>query len=721
MIVRHETGGDLQPHHTRGPHSRPIAGVAGLAARLARNEEGRGFLWWPAGLAVGIAVYFNLPREPDWRVAVLAAAAVLALTLWARRHSGFAYITSLALLACTVGFAASSVRTYWVAAPVVLERIGPVEVEGTVIAVDARGSSRLAVRIRPGRIDRLASDQTPAEIRITAARSQAGVLNAGDRVSARAVLMPPPGPVAPGAYDFARRAWFDRLGAVGFAVSNIERTEDARASRKISFALAVERLRARIAGKIAEAVPGQQGTVAAALLTGKRGAIPEDVLLKIRDAGLAHLLAISGLHMVLVCGAVFSAVSLMLALVPWLALRITVGKWAAAAALAAGLGYYLLAGGSVATERAFIMAMISLCAIMIDRPAITIRNVAIAATVTLMLRPESLNQAGFQMSFGAVVALVAFYEYVRAVRGRKNPEHRTPPRPVTIIARTIAAVAATTIIATLATGPIAAYHFNRVAAYGLVANLVAVPLAGFVVMPLGLVSLAAMAVGLEAIPLELMAAAIGYIIDVAARVAAWQGAVRLVPATPGLCLVLFVLGGLWLCLWRSSWRLVGIGPMVMAAQIGAFHSPPDLLIARDGRNIAIRASDGRLSIALPRAEGYSLEQWLRRDGDMRKPAKATPGIFSCDTSACVASAANGLKVAYVMRRDALVEECWASDILVTPLVVKTPCRASLVIDLFDLRRNGPHAVKFAADGSFQLSDSASIRGHRPWAESGFGK
>ena len=275
-------------------------------------------------------------------------------------------------------------------------------------------------------------------------------------------------------------------------------------------------------------------------------------------------------------------------------------------------------------------------------------------------------------------------------------------------------VAATTIVATLATGPIAAHHFNRVAAFGLIANLVAVPLAGFVVMPLGLLSLVLMPFGLDGLALDFMASAIGYFIETATRVSALEGAVWLVPSTPGVSLALFAAGGLWICLWRSRWRLLGLAPIAVSAFVANAASTPDLIIARDGRNVALRGSDGALSVALVRVEGYSVEQWLRRDGDRRSHAQAVPGGFSCDFAACVGQAWNGQAVAYVIRRDALEEECARSDILITPLVVGRSCRADLVIDLLDVRKGGPHAVFLAGNGSIAtVETSRQLRGDRP--------
>jgi competence protein ComEC len=719
MAVRQDRSGRPDGAGGLDLPARAAAALWRGGAHIAGRDEPRLVLWWPVGFAVGIGAWFALPFEPDWRAGGIAAAASLAGAIALSRAPWAALCAALGVLSLTSGFAAASLRAHVVAAPAIAGRMGPVTVAGTVVEVARRGDARIAVRMMAHEIGTLPPERLPDHVRVTMPMSHAGTVVAGDRVRLRAVLLPPPGPASPGGFDFAREAWFDRLGAVGFSLSAIDRLGRAEAGALEGIDYAIERLRMDISSRILAVAPGPEGAISAALLTGKRGAIPEEVLGKLRDSGLAHLLAISGLHMALVCGTVFGAVTLALALVPWIALRTTVHKWGAAAALAAGLGYFLLAGGSVATERAFIMAVISLGAVLLDRPAITFRNVAIAATITLALRPESLNQAGFQMSFGAVIALVAFYEGLRAYRRRRPAERRTRPGPARTAALIMAAVAATTIVATLATGPVAAYHFNRVATFGLIANLVAVPITGFVVMPLGVAALALMPFGLDAVPLGLMAAAIGVIIDVAGWVAGLEGAVRLVPAMPPVCLALFAAGGLWICLWRQPWRAVGLVPVAAAAWIGLAADQPDLLVAREGRNIALRDGAGQLSIALPRIEAYTAEQWLRRDGDARTPGDAAPGHFSCDDMACVARAANGLEIAYVLRRDALTEECWRADVLITPLIVTIACRARLVIDLSDLRAGGPHAVSLADDGTIaNVVAAREIRGERPWSRTG---
>lgn len=715
MSVRHGTNGAIEPAGGRSGRIGADAAAGWFAACRAR-EEANAPHWIPVLIGVGIAAHFALPEPPPfWLSLAVPGALVAAAALLGLRASAPTALVATAVC-FAVGVAAAGVRTERVAAPVIERETGPLTVTGRILWRDARGSKRIQLLIEPATVGRMTPDDLPDRVRISAHRGQAGDVRAGDFIRIRAVLRPPPGPVAPGAFDFARKAWFERLGGVGFAISDATPTSGSPPALSVRLSTTIERLRDSIAERIITRLGPVRGAIAAALLTGKRGAIPEDTLQAIRDAGLAHLLAISGLHMALVCGTVFSFAGLLLAASPWLGIRIVVKKWAAVAALAAGTGYYLLAGGSVATERAFIMAGVALVAVLIDRPAITMRNVALAAVIVLLLRPESIADAGFQMSFGAVVALVAFYDWVRTRRmGRERPPRHWAP--VRLIAISILAVAATTVIATMATGPIAAFHFNRVAVFGLAANLVAVPLVGSVVMPLGLLALLLMPLGLDGWALDLMGHGTGIVIDTAAAIAGLDGAVVAAPAPHWAALPLFAVGGLWICLWRASWRWLGIVPVLLSFALAGTAPRPDLLVARDARNVALRGDDGRLVAAIRRVEAYSVDQWLRRDGDATRAPAPPDTMFRCDSEACAATATNGARVAYALRRSAFAEECRRADILVSRIPVRTRCPSpSIIIDISDIRRRGPHAVHLGAGpyGTDRVETAADHRSGWPW-------
>jgi competence protein ComEC len=381
-------------------HTPAIKLAAGLAARL-EAERDRWALWIPAGFATGIGCYFALDREPAaWLGAIALGLAVTAAVL-GRRRPGI-------LLACFVfavfsaGFAAAQFRTASVAAPILEKRIGPVAVSGWIAGVERRASGWRLILEAP-KIGFLEPGRTPARIRVAVLDASGGAFEPGRRVRLRAVLRPPPEPVAPGAYDFARRAYFQGLGAVGFAYGKVHAVGDLNGSSESSFSNAVPfisrawwtRLRLITSERILAALPGESGAIAAALMTGARGAIPKATLTAVRDSGLAHLLAISGLHVGLVAGLLFFGVRALFALVPALALRYPIKKWAAVAAGLGAFAYLALTGATVATQRAYLMVGLVLLGVLLDRKALSFRLVAWAAVVVLAIAPESLLSPSF--------------------------------------------------------------------------------------------------------------------------------------------------------------------------------------------------------------------------------------------------------------------------------------------------------------------------------------
>jgi competence protein ComEC len=465
-----------------------------------------------------------------------------------------------------------------------------------------------------------------------------------------------------------------------------------------------------------DALPDARGALAAALMTGERGAIPESVIQAMRDSGLAHLLAISGLHMGLVAGLLFFALRALMALVPALALRQPIKKWAAAVAVCGAFAYLCLVGAPVPTQRAFLMVSIVLLAVILDRSALSLRLVAWAAFAVLLIAPESLLSASFQMSFAAVTALVAGYEALGARGRRAVAEHG----PAARLALYLGGVALTSVIAIAATAPFAVYHFNRLAWYGLAANLVAVPLTGFWIMPWALLAFALLPFGLEALALTPMGWGLGAVIAVAETIAGLPGAVQPVRALPAAGLLLVVAGGLWLCLWWRPWRLAG--PVLILAGLSgaALVTPPDLLASGDGRLLAVRGADGALWLSSVRRARFTAETWLRRAGLAeaeawpRDATAAAGGALSCDPLGCIYRA-KGQVVALALDGRALDEDCRNATVLISlePLSRRACPGPRVLIDRFDLWRGGSHALWLSPAGP-RVETVAAARGRRPW-------
>lgn len=576
--------------------------------------------WVPVCLACGIGAYFALAAEPGPGVWLAAGAAtLLALTL-AIAGPPLLRVPAMAAALVAGGLLLALWRAHAVAAPVLGFRYyGPVE--GRIVGIDRSFSDQPRLTLDRLVLARLASDRTPGQVRVALhGAAAAAKLEPGQRVILTAHLSPPEGPVAPGGFDFQRLAWFAGLGAVGYSRTPVLEIEPPDTGADL-FAF---RLRMRLSRAIQAAIPGQSGAFASSLMTGDRSGMTQPTNDALRGSNLSHLISISGLHMSLLTGFVFAALRYGLALIPPLALRLNTKKAAAVVALLAAAFYLMLAGPNVATRRAFLMVAVMLVAVMADRRAISLRSVAVAALLVLVLEPESLVEPGFQMSFGATVALIVAFE----------PWARLQPH-VPRLLRPVAMLLLSSMAAGFATAPIAAAHFNRVADYGLVANLLAVPLMGIIVMPAGVIAALLAPFGLAAPALWAMGLGTSLILRVAEAVTSFEGAVSAVATPPGMVLPVLALGGVTALIARPLWLRGGGAALVALAflQWNGAERPP-LLIAGDGGLVGVMGEGGRI-LSKQKGAGFTAQSWLEDDGDLapqeaafaRAPAPAAKGAW----------------------------------------------------------------------------------------------
>lgn len=682
-------------------------------------ERDRWALWLPVVFGVGIGVYFILPSEPSPWPAPLTLALALAVSFAMRGgDSGLRQLLgALGLLTAflTSGFAAAQFRTMSLAAPILERSVGPTELRGRIVTVEPRERGERLVLEQP-QIRGIAPEDTPARVRVTLASGAEG-LYPGDWVRGRAELGPPPEPAAPGAYDFARAAYFKQLGAVGFAYGRFElllsesseTTVSEQASR--SWEVWWADLRHRLSERIVTALPGDPGAVAAALMTGERGRVPEAQLQALRDAGLAHLLAISGLHIGLVAAGLFFGLRGILALIPQLALNYPIKKWAACVALPGAFAYLMLVGATIPAQRAFLMTGLVLLAVLLDRRALSMRLVAWAAMATLLLAPESLLSVSFQMSFAAVTVMIAAYEGRRGFFAASGRDFWS----LGSLWRYALGIALTSGLATVATAPYAVYHFNHLALYGVFANVIAVPLTAFWIMPWAIVAFLLMPLGLEAAPLWFMGLGIEGVVATALTVAGWPAAALKIPAMPVWGLVAASLGGLWLAIWTKPWRFLGLVPLAAAVLSVAFWRPPDILISADARLAAVRLDDGTLWRSSYRVNRFAAEIWSRRAG--RDPAErvrgSVTGLPVCDPMGCIAEI-KGRKIALAWTAGAVAEDCALVDIMISRVPIRRACNhPERRIDRFDLWRDGAHAL-WIDDNAVKVESVAATRGERLW-------
>lgn len=691
----------------------------GPLARLHEALESQREHWLvfqPVFFGIGVGFYFALPREPT----IWAPFAVLCLAALAYAGSrGLVAIVLGMSVVAAAGCTMAKLRTEWVRAPVLEKRFGPVEVRGYVALVEpmAKRGERLSLHVTA--IDGMPADRLPRRVRIRTMTPLPG-LQPGDAVRVRATLAPPSGPALPAGYDFARTAWYHGLGGVGFSIAPPRRDPDAAPPAfSLRAAAAIARVRQAIGARIVAALPGESGAIANALITGERGGISEVTNDAFRDAGLYHILSISGLHMVIMAGAVFVAVRLALACFPAVALHYPIKKWAAAAAAIAALGYLLISGSAFATVRSYIMISIMFLAVLLDRPALAMRNVALAALLILLVYPESLLDVGFQMSFAAVVALIAAYEWISANRQsaaawRRNVFGRT--------ALFFGGIVLSTIVAGIAVAPFAAYHFHTGQQFAVLANLITIPVCNLIVMPAALLAVILMPLGLESIALAIMGAGIDIMVWCAKWTAAMPGAVSHIPAIPLLAFLLMVAGGLWLTLWPERARSLGCIVIAAGLALAPMLPRPDVLVGRDGALVAVRGdASGRYIGLASRSSNYEMKRWLEHDGDPREvrdvmhSAKAPAGV-RCDGLACNV-AVKKLTLAVVRHPAALRDDCARADILVLDIPRPKGCnQPQTVIDFFGLRRLGTHAVYLEGDGQVRIETVAQYRGDRPWSK-----
>ncbi len=649
--------------------------------------------WLAVFMAAGVLGFFVLGHDPPRYAGPVFVASGMALALLLRAQSA-AFAVSIALLAAACGFASAQWATER-AAPLLALPAKATIVTGTVGSIEVLPSGRrltlMAAQLGDGAV-------LPRTLHIRLRSTEAAVLAPGDSVRVRAVLRPPAPPAYPGAWDLQRDAYFSGLGGAGTALSKVERTAQASAAGNGWW----QGVRERVAARFMAGLPGPDGTIAAVLFTGLGSAIPPEDRAAFRDSGLAHLLAVAGLHIGIVMGLVMGATRIGLAAWEWAALRWPCKQLAAGAALAAGGGYVLMTGMHVPVLRSFAMAALVTLGIAAGRRAFSMRGLAIAALILMAVAPQEVLGVSFQMSFAAVLALIAGYEALRPSLSRIRR------RPMLHHAATLVL---TSLLAGAASAPFGAYHFGRVQAYFVLGNLVAVPLTALVVMPAGLLGLLLMPLGLEQAALRPMGWGLDAILWVARTVSGLPQAVFFVPHTPAWGLAITALGLAWLGLWRSRLRLLG-GPVILAGLFSGLASPQaDLLVASDGRLIALHTPAFLQS--RPGASRFVLDAWQQYWAQTLAtpfPEGGPPGPVHCTPAGCRVEQGGAT---ILLARAAGPADCTGVALVISAEPARDACPALPRIDRFSVWRDGAHAVWLRHGMATVVSDRL-YRGDRPW-------
>ncbi len=679
--------------------------------RLFEAERAQLPLWLPVGLMLGIAAWFALPDAPQW-IAFLLLAAGLGLGLLALAP-GTRWGRALALfgLAAALGCGLTWWKAEQAAAPRI-ERQGLLQGDAVIESVQTLAAKE-AVRL----VVRPLGDGRPVRLRVNVADDKiVPGLTPGATVRLRAWMMPPAPMAVPGGYDFARTAWFQQIGGSG-RVLDIEVVAPASSQ---SVAATIAGWRQRLSGHIRDRLGGGgEAGIAAALATGDQFGIPEADAEAMRRSGLAHLLSVSGLHLTAVVGAVMLLTLKLLALSPALALRFRLILIAAAAGALAGVAYTLLTGAEVPTVRSCIAALLVLAGIALGREALTLRLVAVGALVVLLLWPESLPGASFQMSFAAITAIIALHENPRVQAWVSRRDEGWPTR----VGRLLFALILTGLVVELALMPIALFHFHKAGLYGALANVVAIPLTTFIIMPLEALALLFDLVGLGAPFWWLTGQALSLLLGLAHTAAAAPGAVALLPAMAPAAFALMVAGGLWICLWRTKWRRWGVIPVAIGALWALATPMPDLIITGDGRHLALRTEDGGLALLRSRAGDYVRDTLAEAGGaepdflDLESLPNA-----ACSPDLCAADIVRGgrrwrllvTRTPHIVAWAEMVRACAEADIIVADRRLPRGCTPRwLRADRAFLRRTG--GLSITLGNSPRVATVAERVGRHPWA------
>lgn len=673
-----------------------------LHAALAQTLDQRGHLfgWAPVLLGVGIAIYFAQDVEPTAGLCVALLAGLTLCVLVQRFMGDSARIVVMGIALVAGGFGLAGVRANLVADPVLGFRYyGPVE--GRIVAIDRSQSDAVRLTLDRVVLARMDALRTPALVRVSLHGEQGYIdPEPGQVVTMTAHLSPPSGPVEPGGFDFQRMAWFQGLGAVGYTRTPVLLGADAHEG---AAGLWVYRQRVEISAAVQDRLEGPSGAFAAAIITGDRSGMDRDSLDALRASNLAHLLAISGMHMGILAAFIFATVRYGLALFPYVALRFPTKKIAAVVAIVVAAGYLAMSGGNVSTERAFVMVAVMLVAVLFDRRALTLRGVAIAALIVLVLRPEALFGPGFQMSFAATTALVAVFAVMRDAEFHQIPKWLKP----------IGAVFISSLVAGLATAPFAAFHFNQIAQFGLAANLLSVPLMGTVVMPAAVVAAVLAPLGLEMVGLWVMDLGLRWILGVAHFVAGLDGSLRHV-VTPGPeVLAIITLAGVFILLWRGWLRWGAVLPMMIGFMLWQVAERPAILASDSGSLIGVMTDAGR-DVSKERGEGFAATSWLENDGApvAQEVAYRRDGLIEDGRTVWAEVGDSRILNVRGATAWAQVQGCGGADIIITNQDA-APREGCTVYDITRLRQTGALAG-WVEDGALTLISVRDHSGVRLW-------
>jgi ComEC/Rec2-related protein len=730
------TGRDRTPLDTVPPPRREMSvqsfAVGAIAARAVAEERdrGTGFVLVPVAMALGVIVYGALPFEPSLVLVVSMLAGLLVLARLSRGRPALSFAI-LAAIATMTGAGLAGIETWRTGTAMLGSQIGT-EVTGRVVRIEHQATGRTRLTIDVTSTARPELRHAPDRVRLSA-RNVPPDLQLGMTVVGIARLMPPSGPVRPGGYDFAYNSFFDGIGAIGFFLRDpVVAVSSAPFGLRETLALRLETIRLAIAARVRAVLDGPEAEIAATLIAGLRAGIPESINEDLRKTGLAHILSISGLHMALVAATVLVAIRSGFALFPVFASRRPVKKYAAVVALIAATLYLGISGGAVAAQRSYIMLAVMLVAVLFDRAAITMRNLAISAIIVISISPHEVVGPSFQMSFAATAALIGAYGWWserRRVSATARTERGVIGRLGAGTLKFMLGLAATSVVAGLATTLYGAYHFHRVSPHALWVNLAAMPIVSAVVMPFAVFSALLMPFGLEAWPLRVMGAAIGAVAGIASWFAA-RSPIDAVGSLPVMAVAVLTIGLVFMTAMSGRLRLLALPFLLLGTGLIANRDLPDVLVSEDGRLVAVAGPARTLYVNRDRPNGFTMQNWLHgmgsdrfvrpvdaeTTGDAMLRAETSPG-FACADEACIASDPDGRLIAHVPDAISAFALCTsAALIVIDDATVGQVCHNgnAAILTKRDLARRGSAEIHFRRKAEGADIVHAISEPYRPW-------
>ncbi|MDX1923354.1 MAG: ComEC/Rec2 family competence protein [Alphaproteobacteria bacterium] len=677
------------------------------------QERERWFLWLPVFMACGIGLYFSWGFEPALWLCLTATGISALLVAVFRQHSALPAL--LALLAFTSGHLAAKIETLMITQPMLSAPIERAEVTGRVMVINHLPDG-YRLWLEDVQIEGILQKDTPRKIRVKV-KTQSDIPRPGDWVVLRASLFPLSRPAEPGAFDFRRFAFFQGFGATGYTLAPWRKAIGQPPDLMQRIALFFERVRVSINEKLVAEGKDRNMAVASALISGDQSTIDKSTMQAMRVSGISHILSVSGLHITLVAGIVFFTLRALMALFPWVTLQLPIKKIAAFFALLAAMFYTFMCAAPIPAVRSLLMSSLILIAVMVDRRALSMRLVAFAALVSLLLSPTSLFDPSFQLSFGAVMALIAAFEKNEIVWLR----HFRNEGWIGKLRLWFLASIATSVIATIATLPFILYYFQQINWYGVITNLIAVPLSTFIIMPMAVITVLAMPFGLQHWPIVIMNTGIKWMIDSAEFVSNWPGAATYHPAMPMAALLLVTLGGLWVCLWRKRWRFLGIIPFALGSLAFLITPRPDVFVADDGISVAVRLEQNRLAVRSKSLEDFTVQTWLQRNG--KRPGDFTQMVnwfdmmdrggeepIKCTGTTCIFTK-ESKSIAFPMNRDDVPDLCGKVDLIIAPSSA-TPCPDRTIVPQMAEQR-GAYTL-FISNSGIRI-EHIDLNEARPWS------